>query len=299
MGHSYPHLTAEACAALDLPLAARAARMLTDRFVTHERLHHIFDIVDFMVRRPVKVRARGLIISANPGCGKTMLCEAILRRHPGELATANAPARLPVIVVSMTEAREAKQLHVEVLKALGCPHPYQYTADKRRDLVKELAQAASLRLLVIDEIQDVLIGSLRQQQLALEAIKGMMNRLRVAVIAMGTPDAVHAMSANMHLRDRFDDETLPLWKADAYLAHFLEAYESTLPLRERSRLSSADTMRQLVKLSGGVLAATVERLGRAAALAIEHGEERITRAWIERAQWEVPRCLRPDTGSAP
>ncbi len=83
------------------------------------------------------------------------------------------------------------------------------------------------------------------------------------------------------------------------MGHFLEAYEATLPLRERSRLSAPDTMRQLVKLSGGVLAVIVERLGRAAALAIEHGEERITSAWIERSQWEVPRCFCPDGGSAP
>lgn len=298
MSNANSHLTAEAIAALDLPLAVRAARMLTDRFVTHERLQHIFDIVDYMVSRPAKVRADGLIISANPGCGKTMLCEAILRRYPPELATATTPACRPVIVISMSEAREAKQLYIELLKALGCPHPYRYTADRRRDLVLELAKAASLRLLVIDEIQDVLIGTLRQQQLALEAIKALMNRLRVAVIALGTQDAVHAMSANVHLRARFADETLPLWKADVYLAHFLEAYEATLPLRERSRLSSLDTMRQLVKLSDGVLATMVERLGRAAALAIEHGEERITRAWIERALWEVPHCLRTETGSA-
>ena len=299
MSHAYSHLTAEAVAALDLPLAARAARMLTDRFVTHERLQRIFDTVDLMVRRPTRVRADGLIISADPGCGKTMLCEAILRRYPAELATVQSPARLPVIVISMSEAREAKQLHIELLKALGYPHPHRHTADRRRDLVRELAQAASLRLLVIDEIQDVLIGTLRQQQLALEAIKALMNRLRVAVIALGTADAVHAMGANVHLRARFEDETLPLWKADTYFAHFLEAYESALPLRERSRLSSLDTMRQLIKLSGGVLATIVERLGRAAALAIEHDEERITRGWIERAQWEVPCCLRTMSGNAP
>lgn len=299
MSNAYPHLTTEAIAALDLPLAARAARMLTDRFVTHERVQQIFEIVDYLVGRPPKIRADGLIISANPGCGKTMLCEAIFRRYPPVLATATTPARRPVIVISMSEAREARQLHIELLKALGCPNPYGYTADRRRGLVLELAKAASLRLLVIDEIQDVLIGTLRQQLLALEAIKALMNRLQVSVLALGTPDAVHAMGANVHLRARFGDATLPLWKADVYLGHFLEAYEATLPLRERSRLSAPDTMRQLVKLSGGVLAVIVERLGRAAALAIEHGEERITSAWIERSQWEVPRCFCPDGGSAP
>ena len=58
MMSAYPHLTQEAIAALDLPVAERAARMLTDRFVTHERLQRIFDIVDFMVNRPVRIRAR-------------------------------------------------------------------------------------------------------------------------------------------------------------------------------------------------------------------------------------------------
>jgi hypothetical protein len=159
-------------------------------------------------------------------------------------------------------------------------------------LVHKLAEECGLRLIVIDEIQDILIGSLRQQQLALEAIKALMNKLQVSIIALGTPDAKHAMSANKHLRARFEDATLPLWKADAYLAHFLEAFESTLPLRERSCLSSLDTMRCLVKISSGVLAAIVERVARAAALAVESGQEHITHALIERARVELPRCIR-------
>lgn len=209
MSNQYSHLTPEAAAALELPLDARAARMLSDRFVMHERLQPIFALADFMIGRPPQLRAGGLIISANPGSGKTMVCEAILRRYPEVQPTTTTSASRPVIVISMSEAREANQLHLEILHALGCPNPHRYTGNQRRDLVHKLAKECGLRLIVIDEIQDILIGSLRQQQLALVALKALMNRLKVSIIAVGTPDARHAMGANMHLRARFEDATLP------------------------------------------------------------------------------------------
>jgi hypothetical protein len=81
---------------------------------------------------------------------------------------------------------------------------------------------------------------------------------------------------------------LPVWACDDYLVHFLEAYEASLPLARRSRLSSLSMMRLIVKTTEGSLGDIVLRLQTAAALAVETGEERITEALYLRSEFAFP-----------
>jgi hypothetical protein len=120
------------------------------------------------------------------------------------------------------------------------------------------------------------------------AIKDIMNSLKVPVLALGTEDARNALEADQHLKGRFQFRELPLWRRDDYLRHFLEAYETTLPLKRRSNLGSLRMMKVIIKESGGVLGVMVERIQRAAALAIETGDEQITLELFERAKFDVP-----------
>jgi len=71
----------------------------------------------------------------------------------------------------------------------------------------------------------------------------------------------------------------------------LESYESTLPLKKRSNLGSLTMMRLIVKETGGLLCNIVDRIQRAAALAIESGEEHITKELFERARFEFPKTI--------
>ncbi|GAB3038577.1 hypothetical protein GCM10027285_23260 [Oleiagrimonas citrea] len=120
------------------------------------------------------------------------------------------------------------------------------------------------------------------------ATKDLMNSLKVPVLALGTEDARHSLEADQHLKRRFQFRELPAWRADEYLCHFLEAYESTLPLKKRSGLGSHSIMKVLVKETEGLMGEIVERLRNAAAIAIASGIERITVDLIKRARYEVP-----------
>lgn len=288
---SRSHLTSEAAEALNLPLEDRALRMLSDRFVEHEIFSRILEHATYFVNGPIPSRRNGLIVSAESGSGKTMIGEAIWRRFQNAEANSNHAAQNRVIYITMEGAKEARQIYLSLLVALGFPKAEYLTGEQRELRFKEVATACGLRLIVIDEFQDVLMGTVRQQKLALNLIKEVMNKLPVAVIALGTPDVRHSMSAHEHLATRFEKIALPRWRADRYLANFLDAYESTLPLHEASHLSALGTMRMLVKETNGTLTHIVRRIQRAAALAVEEGGERITAALLERAAHELPRCF--------
>lgn len=284
----YSHLDPKTQAWLELPDLERANRMLIDRFITHERLQPIMDHIDFLRFSPPKSRASGLVVSGLPGSGKTMIARAIERRYPPIAAEGSKAASLPVLTIEMTGAREARALYDRILTELGVPDPKRYVGSDRERMVLKLCRAANLRLLVVDEIQDILTSTARQQRIALDTIKFLMNQLSMPVLALGTAQAPDAMQVDEHLNARFTYRSLPVWKQDTYLVNFLDALERVLPLKQPSQLSSLPITTALLRLSDGVLDPMMRLITYAAAHAVESGTEQITPQLLERARVEMP-----------
>ncbi|MEZ2416337.1 TniB family NTP-binding protein [Luteibacter sp. RCC_6_2] len=282
------HLAPPVRADLDLAPALRARRMLAERFLPHERLQAVIDYVDFLFYRPMQTRASGLVVSGRPGAGKSMLAKCLLKRYPQEQATDTQPISLPVLSIEMTGAREAKTLYNRMLANLGVPDAMGYVGADRERMVLKVCRAVRVRMLILDEIQDVLTSTARQQRIALDTIKYLMNELQIPIITLGTSAAPDAMQLDEHLNARFAYRSLPQWEADAFLTSFLSALESSLPLHQPSGLTSLETRKLLVKLSGGVLDKIVKTVCYAGAYAVETGEERITAALLQRAAVQPP-----------
>ena len=284
----YSHLDPKTQTWLELPDLERANRMLIDRFITHERLQPIMDHIDFLRFSPPKSRASGLVVSGLPGSGKTMIARAIERRYPPIAAEGSKAASLPVLTIEMTGAREARALYDRILTELGVPDPIRYVGSDRERMVLKLCRAANLRLLVVDEIQDILTSTARQQRIALDTIKFLMNQLSLPVLALGTAQAPDAMQVDEHLNARFTYRSLPVWKQDPYLVNFLDALERVLPHKQPSQLSSLPITTVLLRLSDGVLDPMMRLITYAAAHAVESGTEQITPQLLERARVEMP-----------
>lgn len=286
--NNFHHLAPSARDQLDLPAEERAGRMLVERFIMHERLVPVLDHIEFLIRMPAQTRANGLVVSGKPGSGKTMLSRAILRRNPPTPAAIGRGASQPVLAINMTNAREAKTLYSRILARFGAPEPSRYSGSERERMVLKLCRAANLKLLVVDEIQDILTTTARQQRIALDTIKFLMNELSLPILILGTSHAPAAMQVDEHLNARFKYRELPLWTRDAYLKNFLDALEKVLPLRKPSHLSSPTLSTELILLSKGILQAIVQLVTHAAAHAVESGDDQITTALLERAMFEPP-----------
>jgi hypothetical protein len=64
---------------------------------------------------------------------------------------------------------------------------------RRRDAAIRLLRECGTRALVIDEINSLLAGTPRQQQLLLQLLRFLSNQLGIALICAGAPEARQAM----------------------------------------------------------------------------------------------------------
>jgi len=283
------HLDAAVASLLTLSKAERIEAILCDRFVHHERANALIEECNYLALRPRSLRPRGLLICGLSNAGKTAFSEALSRSLESLPPTDRTPATQPYVLISVVGARDAREIMLRFLEALGCPAPDRYTTAQRRRRAFQLAKLAQVRALIVDELQDLVNITPRQRVLTLLALKDIMNSLRLPIIALGTPDAQVALQADPHLNARFAFRDLPVWECDGYLEHFLEAYESSLPLARRSHLNSLPMMRLITKSTAGSLGDMVLRLQTAAALAVETGDERITEALFRRSEFGFPR----------
>lgn len=285
-----PRLHSAAEAALAWSSAERMQFITEDRLIRYPALNLVVAQAEWMLHEPRRSRAPGLIVCAVAGNGKTTIAE-LLHRHYGDYDRPDLPC---AVSVSMAGVRDARSLYGRIMEELGSPARISHRISDRELIVQRLLRDVDCRLMVLDEVQDILLGNTREQTRALEGIKLLMNELRLPVLALGTTQAEQGFKADQHLDARFKTVHIPLWKADQTLANFLATYERALPLRQTSRLADQDKMQLLVERSRGVLDGIMSRVKNAALAAIVDGSEQITLEHLRNAEFRPAVCaIRP------
>ena len=280
-----PDLSHLAVAARERALASneeRIAHVHTERWIGHPRAEYLVDRLEALHTFPRGGRMPCVLIHGDSGIGKSMLVEKFRRSHrPHWDPTARVEVH-SVVVVATPPAPHERRLYAAILDALHAPHRQYAPIDALESLALGLLRRVTVRVLVLDEVQHLLAGTQREQRRALNAIKGLANRLRASVVAVGMPEAVQAFQTDPQIVSRFEPLELPRWtETDAFRA-FLAALARELPLRKRSTLTDQACTQLLLRRSEGITGRVCALVGLAAEEAIRTGSEHIDVALIER-----------------
>jgi len=279
------HPSAEAL--LDAPDEVRAGKIIQDHTVLYPALQQVVSEAEWMVYEPRQTRARGRIICADRSNGKTSIADLIHERFR-EYDRSDRPC---VLRISMSGLHDARSVYGRVMEELGSPARISHRLSDRELLVQRLLHDVNCRLLILDEVQDIILGNEREQVRVLQAVKLLMNELHLPIMAFGTESAARGFKSDAHLAARFTDYTLPTWQADGTLANFLATYERLLPLKKPSNLASPENLAVLAKVGEGVLGKIVERVKNAALTAIVDGSECISKQHLKTAAMRPALCL--------
>ena len=215
-----------------------------------------------------------------------MIIEKFRRAHP----PVSDPDReqIPVLVVQMPSDPSVIRFYVAVLAALGAPlRPRQRLAELEQ-IALTLLRAVGVRVLVIDELHNVLAGRGEARREFLNLIRFLGNELRIPLVGVGTQEAYLAIRSDDQLENRFEPFTLPRWEPDRGGPVAAGQLRRVVPAAPPSSIATETMARYLLTRSEGTIGELAHLLTDAAVAAIESGEEAINQRTLLMADYPGP-----------
>jgi type II secretory pathway predicted ATPase ExeA len=283
VSEDYSHLHPSVRSLAGLDGEARIASIRSKRWIEHSSAGAILHVLQETLEQPTSERMENVLLIAESGMGKTSLLRRFERRNAIPFDETAGIKRQPVVVMLMPPEPTETEFFLRLLTTLGTPEAAlrARAGPRLRELASRLLHEGGTRVLVIDEINSLLVGTARQQRMFLQLLRFMSNDLGIALICAGVPEARHALRSDAQLRSRFCDLFLPSWTADAALQDFVNRVVQSLPLRLPSPVVSPAVCKLLAQRSGGITALICRALERAAIAAVRSHRERIDLAALQ------------------
>ena len=282
LGHLHPGARAVA----RLPGTERLHYVRADRWIGYPRATAALDRLEELLAWPGKQRMPNLLLIGATNNGKSMIIEKFRRLHP-PVSEADRE-RIPVLVVQMPSEPTVIRFYTGLLAALGAPlRPRQRLAELEQRTLG-LLRAVGVRMLVIDELHNVLAGRADARREFLNLIRFLGNELRIPLVGVGTREAYLAIRSDDQLENRFEPFTLPRWEPDGLGCSLLASFAASFPLRRPSTIATPQMARYLLTRCEGTIGELAHLLTDAAVAGIESGEEAITQTTLLMAPYAGP-----------
>lgn len=270
------HLTPAAQEAATLPDDERIARIRADRWIGYPRAVDALKRLDALLAWPKKQRMPNLLIVGPTNNGKSMIIEKFRRNQILAPSSEKMRENIPLIVVQMPSEPSLPRVYTRVLQAIGAPLRPRMRTHELEQLSFTLLAEVGARMLIIDELHNILAGPTKNQREFLNLIRLIGNELRVPIIGLGTREAYLAIRSDDQLENRFEPFPLPVWTEGTEAITLLSSFAASFPLRRPSVLGTEEVARYVIAKSEGTIGEIAKLLTAAAMTAIMSGEEAIT-----------------------
>lgn len=288
MSDKYPHLSETAAVLADAEAKERVYAIKAGVSVTYTRAKEVLARMEELFEHPPIDRMPNLLVVGASNNGKTWILRRFMEKHPADPNPDGDAAIVPVVMVSAPATPDIGALCASILTAVNAPYKESASAFDRMNAVKRVLGAIGTRMLIIDEIQDMLTGSATKQRELRNAIKGLGNFLKISIVAAGVDEAHAVFATDPQLSNRFYPEPLPLWRLDSDLGRLLASIERQLPLRRPSNLKSPEMLQKIMFMSEGTIGGIYDVLKAAAPKAIADGSECISLELLNGLSWTKP-----------
>lgn len=284
------HLQPWAQAMARLPAGERIQRIRADRWIGYPRAVRALTRLETLYDWPSRQRMPNLLLVGPTNNGKSMIIERFRRQHPPD-HTADIE-HISVLCVQMPSDPSVPRFYTAVLAALGSPLGPRRRVPELEQLALSVMRSVGVRVLVIDELHNVLAGRADVRREFLNLLRFLGNELRIPLVGVGTREAYLAIRSDDQLENRFEPLTLPLWEANADVRSLLASFASSFPLHRHSDLDTEDMTRYLLARSEGTIGELASLLTEAAVTAVDSGEESISHRTLSMVEYDGPSIRR-------
>lgn len=283
-------LTKEASDLLNKSNEERIVYISQDRWINYPLAQDIIDMLEnIKTYEKNKTRVTSILLVGSSNNGKTSLLNEFMRRHPDYDFYSENPDKLskeffdkytatgiPALFILAPSEPSETRLYSNILNSIFAPFKERDTIARKQYLVEYYLELLNVDMLIIDEIHNILSGSVSKQKQVLNAIKNLSNHLKIPIVLSGTKDALRAVSTDTQISSRFRPVYLKKWKMDKEYVSLLATFLSTLPLKKDSQILTHNTAMEILEISDGYIGDIIGLLKKASIYAINSGSERIS-----------------------
>lgn len=271
----YEMLLSETREVMEGDLEEKIAYVQTAKFIAYRRAEEILNIMEDIFVRPRKPRMPCLLLYGESHNGKTSIIDEFHRRHPPTDGWDSAP--LPVVVIEAPMGADTALLYDHILQNILIPFKKSHTLSQKEELIKYHFGKLGTKMLFIDEIHNILVGTATKRALFMNAIKGLSNQLQISIVMAGVSTALMITSMDEQMQSRFRPVKLPKWNLDEEYAALLASLELMLPFRKHPGISTNEKLAtKIFDMSEGVLGYIVDLVEKCAISTLKKGKERIS-----------------------
>ena len=271
-----------------LPVEQRIIRLRNEYWIGYNRAEVALNRLEDLLNYPKRLRMLNMLIIGPTNNGKTMIVEKFRRNHlPYESADGEHEI-IPVLMVQMPSNPTVKRFYAAIIRAIGSPITNYQSLIKNEIISLKLLKTTQTKILIIDELHNVLAGNNSQQREFLNIIRFLGNELQISIVGVGIKDAYLAIRSDDQLENRFEPFILPVWKNDNEFIRLLASFIKILPLRKLSQLLDPDISTMILEHSEGTIGEISALLIQAACDAIISGKEYIDLEILEQVNYRSP-----------
>lgn len=276
----------------------RIERINSDRWIGFSRSKIVERRLLDLMATPRQSRMPGLVVYGASGMGKTMIARKFAADFPSVYDPHGGTIRAPLLLLQAPPAPDERRFYLHILTAIGAPLTRHRTIGELEVRTMSFLKDLGTRMIVIDEVHNLLAGSFREQRRFLNALRFMTNELEASLACFGVNEAIDAIRGDTQLARRLDEHHLPNWEDDVEFSQLVLTLIKAMELRQPSVLELR-SLRHILAVTGGVTSRVFTMVKALAIEAIETGTEKITdeavgewrptwlrRTWIEAAHYE-------------
>lgn len=275
---------------LDKPLNEKIEYIKQESWIDYPMAKNILnELEDILKYEKGKNRVTSILLVGSSNNGKTSLLNKLIELHPPFDLYKTNPEKLteeffekynatgiPVkYIVSPSEPSE-NRLYSVILDSINAPFKHNDSTAHKQYLVEYYMKLLNVEMLVIDEIHNLLSGSVAKQKQVLNAIKNLSNNLKIPIVLAGTKDALRTISTDTQISSRFRPAYLKKWKMDKDFISLLATILTTLPLKKESDILNPKAAQEILNISDGYIGDIIALIKKATIYALKNNREMIS-----------------------
>lgn len=263
----------------------RLAHIDKPLFIPYPQATSLLAEMEDLLSHPKTNRMPNILIAARSNNGKTEILREFLARHPAEDRIDMDSVYAPAVYIQSPPGPNEHVFLDQMLMMFGMPIKRNEASDTKLTQVMSILRRAQTKVLLVDELNALLAGSVTKQRFFLNMLKYISNELKISIVASGTKDAIQAVKSDDQIENRFPVRVLPRWREGEDFRRLLYSFEYILPLREASEIYRGELAARLYGVSDGVIGELATVIRSAAKYAVHKGEEKITMEGIDNCSY--------------